>query len=359
MKYRLLACCLVMVFACQAQIPTDYYTAANNKKGTALRSALHTIIKNHTTLTYSDLWDAFYTTDVRPDNGKVWDIYSDNPDDGANYYFDFGSDQCGNYSGEGDCYNREHSVPKSWFGDAAPMYTDLFHLYPTDGFVNGKRGNLAFGEVNNANWTSSNGSKLGSSAVAGSPNTVFEPIDAYKGDLARTYFYFSVCYKDKNLGVEDHSMFSGGNLKPWALAMLIQWHNDDPVSQKELDRNNAVYDIQGNRNPFIDFPELVGKIYGSDSINAFNPTNIEEFELSERWQIYPNPANDAVTITPPVTTDQPATLQLLSLTGQLLRQEEITLSDSYRLNLAELTPGVYLLRIQSDQFRIIKKIVKN
>ena len=143
-----------------AQAPAGYYTAAEGQSGEALRTALYNIIKTHTTLSYNQLWQSFYTTDARPDNGKVWDMYSDRPGGTPAYYFTFGSDQCGNYSGEGDCYNREHSVPKSWFGGSTPpMYTDLFHLIPTDGFVNSKRGNLPIGKVINATWTSSNGSK--------------------------------------------------------------------------------------------------------------------------------------------------------------------------------------------------------
>lgn len=359
MKIRFLLLFLGVSFVAYTQVPQQYYAPAANKKGAALRASLHTIIKNHTTLSYSNLWTAFSSTDKRSDNGKVWDIYSDNPSGNTAYFYTFGSDQCGNYSSEGDCYNREHSVPKNWFDDAAPMYTDLFHLYPTDGYVNGRRGNLPFGEVNNATWTSSNGSQLGSSAVQGYSGTVFEPIDAYKGDLARSYFYFTVCYKDKNLGQDNLSMFTGGSLKPWALKMLIRWHNEDPVSQKEIDRNNAVYHIQGNRNPFIDFPELVEKIYGNDSINPFNPSGIEDVAMTNRWQVFPNPAQSLINIIPPVEMPEQTLLQIFSLTGQLLYEEKIPLLQPCQISVADLNSGVYLLQIQSNHFRIMKKIIKN
>lgn len=276
MRIRFVTILLLFVATLCAQPPAGYYQNASHKKGYALRQALFGIVKPHTELSYTALWNAFRTTDVRPDNSMVWDIYSDNPGGNTAYYYTFGTDQCGNYGQEGDCYNREHSVPQSWFGEGTPMKTDLFHIYPTDGCVNGKRNNFAFGEVGNATWTSTNGSKLGSCATSGYNGTVFEPIDAYKGDLARSYFYMAVCYMDKNLGQDNLSMFSGGSLKPWALAMLIRWHNEDPVSQKEIDRNNAVYALQHNRNPFIDFPELVGKIWGADSINAFYPNSIAD-----------------------------------------------------------------------------------
>lgn len=250
----------------------SYYKNAKNKKGYALRVAMRNIIKNHDTLSYNGLWNAFKSTDKRPDNNKVWDMYSDRPGSAPDYYFTFGSDQCGSYSDEGDCYNREHTVPKSWFGGStAPMYTDLFQLYPTDGFVNSKRSNLPIGEVTNATWTSTNGSKVGTSNISGYSGQVFEPIDSFKGDFARIYFYMAVCYMDKNLGVETQSNFSDGNLKPWAQQLLLQWAAMDPVSQKEINRNNAVYQLQNNRNPFVDYPELVEMIFGSDTNTLFNP----------------------------------------------------------------------------------------
>lgn len=339
-----------------AQMPAGYYNAADNKGGNALRVSLYTIIKSHTSLSYSALWNSFYTTDVRPDNGKVWDIYSDNPDGVTAYYFNFGSDQCGNYSGEGDCYNREHSVPKSWFNDATPMYTDLFHLYPTDGWVNNKRGNLPLGEVNNPSWTSTNGSKVGPCVTAGYNGTVFEPNDAYKGDLARTYFYMTVCYMDKNLGYEQ-SMFTGGSLKPWALNMLLRWHEDDPVSLKEYERNNAVYALQGNRNPFIDFPELVDKIFGADSVNPFHPNGIEVWMNPAHWSLYPVPATDWVTLVPPVPIEEEVQLQVLNLAGQVVLQEYCIPAERYTLTVSDLPAGIYVLQLQGSNFRIARKMV--
>lgn len=360
MKRQLLTVILLCVGGLLfAQAPTGYYNNAYNKQGHALRVALHQIIKSHTSLSYSALWDAYYTTDVRPDNGKVWDIYSDNPGGTTAYYYTLGSNQCGNYNSEGDCYNREHSVPKSWFNDASPMYTDLFHLYPTDGYVNGRRGNLPLGEVGSATWTSTNNSKLGTCITPGYSNTVFEPNNAYKGDLARTYFYMAVCYMDKNLGAETQSMFTGGDLKPWALAMLLRWHHDDPVSQKEINRNNAVYALQNNRNPFIDFPELVDRIFGSDTMNAFNPNAVEDWTLADRWMLFPNPVNDVVTLLAPMELQEMATVQLWNLTGQLLRQETWTMDgERYTLNVSDLPAGVYTVSCLSDKGRVVKKFVK-
>lgn len=262
-----------------AGIPTGYYNTATGT-GAALKTQLYGIVSGHTAKSYDYLWTAFQTTDDKM-NGKVWDMYSDNATATPPYEFTFGSNQCGTYSIEGDCYNREHSMPSSWFNDAAPMYTDLFHLYPTDGKVNGIRSNYPFGEVGTVTWTSANGSKLGVCNYPGYTGTVFEPIDEYKGDFARSYFYMATRYQDVIAGWYANSVEANAVLQnnafpvfeTWFLNMLGEWHTADPVSQKEIDRNDAVYGIQGNRNPFIDHPEYVYSIWGiGQGVNP-EPTN--------------------------------------------------------------------------------------
>lgn len=353
----LLLLCLLTATIVRAQAPTGYYAAAENKSGEELRTALYNIIKTHTSVSYSELWQSFYTTDVRPDNGKVWDIYSDRPGDTPAYYFTFGSDQCGNYSGEGDCYNREHSVPKSWFGGSvAPMYTDLFHLYPTDGFVNSKRSNLPIGKVTSATWTSTNGSKVGTSNISSYSGQVFEPIDSFKGDFARTYFYMATCYKDKNLGVETLSNFSGSDLKPWAKTLLLQWAALDPVSQKEIDRNNAVYQIQHNRNPFIDYPELAEKVFGSDT-SPFS-TSVSDFTNPNHWFVYPNPTNSTINIQSFDYQVNNITVEIQDMTGRTLVSQQSDHSDNIQIDLSKLPGGLYFVKIASGQYTHIYKIVK-
>ena len=188
-RLQLLIAFLIAAFALQAQIPSGYYNNAANKTGDELKQALHNIIKNHTEVSYGNLWGAFRNTDNKG-NYVVWDMYSD----GANYSFSYNvsNDQCGNYSTEGDCFNREHSWPKDWFDDketSTPGH-DLHHIFPTDGYVNSRRSNYPYGEVQTASWTSANGSKLGTcKSSLGYTGTVFEPIDEYKGDFARAYFY--------------------------------------------------------------------------------------------------------------------------------------------------------------------------
>ena len=151
---------------CFAQIPTGYYNSAQGLSGNNLKVALHNIIKNHTQITYAGLWTAFPQTDVKT-NGKVWDIYSYNPTGPQPYEYTFVTNQCGNYNSEADCYNREHSWPQSWFNSVTGPVSDMFHIYPTDGEVNGKRSDFPYGNVSSPSWTSMNGGKLGPCTNAG------------------------------------------------------------------------------------------------------------------------------------------------------------------------------------------------
>ena len=266
-----------------ASLPT-YYQDINGKSGKTLFDAVHVVAKvGYSSLGYNGLWTAYKTTDKRA-NGKVWDMYSDCD-------WTFGSDQCGSYSSECDCYNREHSIPKSWFGGSDSQNTpgtDIFHVVPTDGQVNGRRSSYAFGEVSSASYTY-DGAKLGSaksitivngSTIAGdegkviscSASKVFEPRDEYKGDFARGYFGTMIKWANG-----DYQAFTSGDgskifssnystgafgLTQYGVALLMKWHRQDPVSQKEIDRNNGIQQTQGNRNPFIDYPYLAEYIWG-------------------------------------------------------------------------------------------------
>ena len=236
-----------------AQIPNGYYNNANGKTGDELKVALHNIIKGHHVVSYGGLLNAFAYTDCKP-NGKIWDIYS-------NYEYSLNG-TCGEYEQEGDCWNREHTWPQSWFNESTTPRSDLFHVYPTDGFVNGKRSNYPYGEVsNNPVYVSGNGSKLGPCVTSGYSGRVFEPVDEYKGDIARSYFYMSVRYYSEDSDWGTSAMTNKSEILPWAMTMLLRWSDEDPVSDKEIARNNAVYGYQNNRNPFIDHPEYARMIW--------------------------------------------------------------------------------------------------
>ena len=262
-------------FVRNSSSPFAYYQKANGKKGAQLKTALCGIIYNRTKESYDGLLEAYKKSDVRSD-GKIWDMYSNT----TNYT----PGNTGGNSKEGAGYNREHSFPASWFGDKNPMKSDLNHVYPTDAYVNNMRSNMPFGETKNPTKTSANGfSKVGPCSYPGYSGTVFEPNDEYKGDFARTYFYMVTCYEEKlsdwyknNSSTPVTAVLDGNaypGLKAWQLEMLMKWAKNDPVSEKEIARNNAVYEYQTNRNPFIDYPGLEEYIWGTMTTTAFSYDN--------------------------------------------------------------------------------------
>lgn len=275
-------------------ITSSYYNSINGQKETALRNALYTITSaGPSGMSYDGLWTAYQTTDVYPSDstgkaGKIWDMYSDclftptGKGDGK---------QCGTYSGVCDCFNREHSLPKSWFNEKTPAYYDLGHIVPTDGKVNGMRSNNVFGECASGYATWGTG-KLGKAKAVTTMNvkgsstitttftgTAFEPADKYKGDFARMYMYMVIRYKPGNSNSVDlaaagegSTMFNSDDtnygLTDYSIALLMKWHRQDPVSQKEIDRNNGMETTQGNRNPFIDYPCLAEYLWGNKAGQA-------------------------------------------------------------------------------------------
>jgi len=277
-----------------AQIPSNYYDSANGLTGYSLKTQLKNIITNgHSDQGYSSLYTGYVTThsDNVEESGYENDntvllFYTENPTGIDTYSYIHDTDEnptgtnCGNYNSENDCYNREHIIPQSSFGSASPMQNDIHHVIPSDGYVNGQRGSLPFGTVGSANWTSQNGSKRGSSSVAGYGDQVFEPIDEFKGDIARSILYFVTRYENTVNGYTSFEMFNGTEsqaLEDWAISILLDWHyNVDPVDHREIDRNDAAYNYQGNANPFVNHPEYANLIWNptSDTQDPTNPTNL-------------------------------------------------------------------------------------
>ena len=296
-----------------------YYERAFGKKGEDLQRELSSIISNASTMSYGDLWTAYKTTDKRAD-GKVYDVYSNI----TNY--NFGSNQCGNYTGEGSCYNREHSIPKSWFNDKSPMHNDVIHVIPSDGYINGMRSNYKLAEVGNVSKQSRNGySKLGTSKTPGISGTVFEPNDEYKGDLARIYFYMATRYKN-SVGNWGGGVFSRSfpHMQKASMDMFLKWHKQDPVSKKEIDRNEAVHKSkQKNRNPFVDYPYLVDLIFGGKTNEAFDPNYTSISNNKE--------ADITIFVDGPTVHIGNATLgakiTVYDLTGRILLQSQYTEED--------------------------------
>ncbi|NHM08048.1 hypothetical protein G4D82_12520 [Flavobacterium sp. CYK-4] len=298
------------------QIPAGYYNTANGLSGENLRTALKIITStSHVKLPYTstsfDTWDAYQYTDVRPSAPtQIWDMYSDRPNSTPAYTYTLFTSQCGNASAEGSCYSREHCFPRSWWGGidnaSNPQYTDLHHLFPSDQYVNAMKSNYPIGAVNPSavSWTSTNGSKVGNCGVPGYTGFVFEPIDEYKGDFARAYLYIITRYKDQisswitaNGSTQIADVATGNNYKPWFLNMLIAWSTNDPVSAKEIARNDAIYyqTPQHNRNPFIDHPEYVTAIWGTPLVVAAPVANaastVNSTSFTANWTLIANAAD--------------------------------------------------------------------
>lgn len=290
---------------------TGYYAGIGSETCADLKTALYNLINGHTQRSYASLWTTFQTTDDRSNDAGnstiVWDMYTDNPN-GSETEFTFGSDQCGVNSGEGTCYNREHTFPKSWWGGStsATMHNDIFQVVPSDGWINSVRGNNPYGEVQagTENQITNNGSRSGSSSItiSGYSGLVFEPIDAYKGDIARIYFYMATRYETQIAGWENNSNASDAVLngtafpafEPWAIDMLVNWHNADPVSPKEVSRNEAIFDLQGNRNPFVDHPEYVDLIWGTcnGGGGGNNPVVLQAAYFESGWDAWQDGGGD-------------------------------------------------------------------
>lgn len=250
------------------QVPAGYYSGTEGLTKEALKTKLSYIISNgHSDNGYNKLLTGYKNTDTDffyENDGTILDMYSENPYGVDTYTYNHGQRSCGNYSNEGDCYNREHIIPQSLFDKKEPMRNDIHFVVPSDGKVNSVRSNFPFGEVGSPEFTSKNGSKLGKNTTSGFSNKVFEPIDEFKGDIARMIFYFVTRYESRLPSFKSGDILSGSTypgITKWQLNVLLKWHKQDPVSQREIARNNAAFTYQGNRNPYIDNPSWVSAVW--------------------------------------------------------------------------------------------------
>ncbi len=260
-------------------MPTGYYNSIEGKQDSVLKATLKTIIRNHTAIPYGNgsqntTWGVFYYSD-KDESGYCMDMYCDS----WKKFTSVGAVVSG-------C-NIEHSFAKSWWGGTEnDAYKDCYHLNPSNSTANSSRSNYPLGvPTSNIKDQSATGSlRVGKATYEGETFWVFEPKDEYKGDFARAYFYMATCYGHDIDGNPDPvcSKYKGWRLdnkdvgskfamrndsylefRDWEIQVLLQWHRQDPVSQKELDRMDAVSDFQHNRNPFIEYPCLVEYIWGN------------------------------------------------------------------------------------------------
>lgn len=251
-------CAITLAAPAGAEAPAGYYSSLEGKSGVELIKAVKAVgFRNHKTISYgSGTWTAFHKTDVRIVNGKEcwWDMYSSN--------------NVGVTNSVPSTMNIEHSVANSWWdGTKNDAYKDIVHLNPSDKDANSRKGNYPLAEVGKVTWD--NGVTFVGKPVSGQgggSSMVYEPHDDYKGDFARTYMYMFVIYRDMQWGTRFTWMYDTSSelmFRPWAYELLLKWHAADPVSDKERDRNDGIAATQGNRNPFIDLPDLADYIWGA------------------------------------------------------------------------------------------------
>lgn len=248
-------------------MPGYYYQYAQSTADSTLKNHLGYIICCGKRYRYGSgackTWDAFYHTDRDTITNEVLDMYSNNI-----RYFN-PENPTASVSG----FDIEHMLPKSWWGgDVNPAYCDLYHLVPGDASANRSKSNHAPGMPTDSSFW--NGSFLTGEDTIHGLTRAFCPADEYKGDFARAYFYIATCYGDSLTWVEKGepgvamTNTSWQEFQPWLRDLLVAWHRMDPVSEKELQRAIEVNKIQGNRNPFIDYPELVEYIWGDKQGHA-------------------------------------------------------------------------------------------
>lgn len=309
-KYLFLSITAFITLALMAEdIPAGYYNSIDGKKDSVLKSTLSQIIypvdwsvmtgTNSINEQYNAgnrckygtrakdekhqhkyTWDGFWYTDTRED-GSVWDMYS-------LYQYFMAPDSIGAVSLPD--LEIEHCFPKSWWGTTDnDAYKDLHHLNPANLKANGPKSNNPPGYVETIKNQVNEIFKLGTNSKYGK-FTVYEPDDEYKGDFARAYFYIATAYENFTWDVDKTSDYLNNSsyleFKPWLQQVLIEWHRLDPVSEKEINRNNLVSDIQHNRNPFIDYPELAEYIWGNKQGQTVQLSSLE-FTGSENYDLPP------------------------------------------------------------------------
>lgn len=379
MKKNILLSFILISAAVSAQIPNGYYNSATGT-GFQLKTQLHNIIRNFDAQSYNALRDLYANNNAKngfkdkyyENDNTILDIYSENPT-GADPYNFSPTESMGSGPNEGDAMNREHLIPQSYFDEGLPMRADAFHVWPTDSKVNGWRGNYAFGEIvnpenaapcnsgaSNLPCKSKNGTLKGK-FVSNTNITVMEPIDEFKGDIARAFFYFATCYENRMSGFyssggnsEVRAMFDGSNNKVFNetfLQMLAQWHIMDPVSQREQDINDLIYyQHQSNRNPYIDHPEWVGTVWGIDM-------NTDDIHHQERKDISVyNAADNTVVVKLENDAKSIANISVFDMTGKLVQTQKNT-SNQKEVKVRINQKGIYIVKTEGKGLEVNKKVV--
>lgn len=360
--------------------PGTYYNSLDTTTSCAsFKTALFNLIKNDSHLDYGLIDNSYYRTDVKlSENGNGKNVLmerycSENPF-GLDYCFFNPDSICSGGSTFCQCYNKEHVVPKGWFNGSADFsvkqYTDMQFVWPSDSKVNGSKSNYPLGYTTTPILlTSLNGTKIGSSDVAKnfgySSSNVFEPIDTFKGDFARAYLYFVTRYQDSTasfkrnpIAVNVFSATSYTGLEPWILQLCVKWHKMDPPSDFERKRNDSVYAIQGNRNPYVDYPHWVEKVFGVDGNAAGCTSSSIRNNPTIVYTVYPNPAQDKLNILFSRNLSKITTIEILDIVGETIFTQTISEPQLFfTINTLGYAKGLYVLNIKYDGGNNITKFL--
>lgn len=393
---------IVIFISCQITNadPGTYYNGVDTTKTCAdLKRELFKKISNDFHLFYGQI-DSFYSrTDLKPAEAPFTGFviidrycseiptaldscmfrYNDRDPNVRSFCFTGGT-----ASAYCKCYAKEHSFPSSWFNDSTLTRTDMHHIFPADSKANNDKSNFPLGYVRpTAITTTYNGTKVGRSdaarnfgyigakdtLIAGNNSTfnkVFEPIDEFKGDFARAYLYIATRYDDRinnwknldSIGKHAISSTSYTGLEPWILQLCVKWHKLDPPSALERKRNDSVYAIQGNRNPYIDFPSLVEKAFGKDGNSNCIISGVKQNINSFNFSVFPNPANNVLNIDIYKALSADASYEVIDILGRKLIEQKINSNNQFTIDVAKLAKGTYLLNIIDDGNNAIQKFIK-
>lgn len=345
-RFSLIAFFLAGSFFLFSQIPEGYYSAAEGLTGESLKSALYTVIKGHTEYPYTssgtDTWDILKESDKDPENAaNVILFYTGWSVNGAQEF--------NNENG----WNREHVWAKSRgdFGTSPGPGTDTHHLRPSDISVNNARGNRWFDHC----VTPYVDGGLETGCFTSVSSLTWQPRAEVKGDVARMIFYMATRYEgesgEPDLELIDYLPADDYTKDPVhaKLSTLLEWHLEDPVSTFEENRNEVVYGYQHNRNPFVDHPEYVNQIWGSDP-----GVGIEDVGL-DHFRVYPNPAKEMLTIE--LDKSGEYSIEIYSINGQVLYRGKI-IGNTHQADLSSIPKGLYMLHVWSKDNRFTRKIIR-
>ncbi|GGE43616.1 endonuclease [Psychroflexus planctonicus] len=321
--------------------PAGYYDAIDGKSGQELIDAIQDIIAEEGVVrihTYTDIIDILKEADQSPDNSnQVWLIYRE--ENRAKYMFQTGSTGT-------TFWNREHVFPRSRGGffsiedDGIATGINFWWNTNADSLRHGNSDAHAL-RAADANENSSRGNKHYGDYTGPTNN-----VGSFYGDVARSAFYMAIRFND--LDVADGFPTETGFLGD--LTILLDWHELDPADDFEMNRNNVIYEWQQNRNPFIDFPELVDYIWGDKQGDVWNnplSTFDEEFE---NFSFYPNPSTGKLNIKGLETGE----VEVFDVQGKSLQNFNINGETSIDLNLSS---GIYLLRFTSNSTSTVERLI--